>query len=184
MGNRLSKLTTRTGDSGQTGIAGDRRLAKHHPRIAAIGEVDEINCCIGVLCTHELPAPLRDALSRIQQELFNLGGELAMPELSLVTPEQVAQLDSDIEHFNGSLPPLKDFVIPGGTPAAAAAHVARAVCRRGERALWACHEKEALRPSLPQYLNRLSDLLFVFCRLLNRETTPDETLWQRPIKPE
>ncbi|ORE85395.1 ATP:cob(I)alamin adenosyltransferase [Oceanococcus atlanticus] len=183
MGNRLSKLTTRTGDAGETGIAGNRRLSKFHPRIQAIGDVDELNCCVGVLRSHPLPAPLQPVLERIQQELFNLGGELAMPECHLINAEHVDALEAETDRFNASLPPLKDFVLPGGGAAAAAAHMARAVCRRAERSVWAAHAEEALRPALAQYLNRLSDLMFVFCRLLAREAAHDEVLWNKPAAP-
>lgn len=179
MGNRLSKLTTRTGDAGETGIANNRRLAKFHPRITAIGDVDELNCCLGVLRSQPLAADMDVVLERLQQELFNLGGELAMPEMQLITDEHVAALEADLEQFNADLPPLKEFVLPGGGAAAAAAHMARAVCRRAERSCWATHADEAIRLSLPQYLNRLSDLLFVFCRLLARGHG-DETQWNKP----
>lgn len=184
MGNRLSKLTTRTGDAGETGIAGNRRLSKFHPRINAIGDVDELNCCIGVLRTHALPPEMDNELGRIQQELFNLGGELAMPEASLLDTAHVETLEQATESFNTQLPPLKEFVLPGGTPAAAAAHMARAVCRRAERGVWATHAEEAVRDTLPRYLNRLSDLLFVFCRLLARQDSGNETLWDKPQAPE
>ena len=184
MGNRLSKLTTRTGDTGETGIAGNRRLSKCHPRIQAIGDVDELNCCIGVLRSHALPATLQPILERIQQELFNLGGELAMPDYSLINAQHVDALEAETDQFNAALPPLKDFVLPGGGPAAAAAHMARAVCRRAERSVWAAHAEEALRPPLAQYLNRLSDLMFVFCRVLARETMQDEVLWDKPAPPQ
>lgn len=184
MANRLSNLTTRTGDAGETGIAGNRRLPKTHPRIVAIGDVDELNCNIGWLRAQALPAEMDATLAAIQQTLFNLGGELAMPELELVPAAAVTELEEVLERYNAELPPLKDFVLPGGPPPAAAAHLARAVCRRTERSVWACHEAEALRPALAQYLNRLSDLLFVFCRLLARAAGGDEVLWRRPRKPD
>ncbi len=183
MGNRLSKLTTRTGDRGQTGIVGNRRLPKFHARIEAIGDVDELNCCIGILRSHPLPADIDPVLERIQQELFNLGGELAMPEALLIETAHIAALETDIANFNAPLPALKEFVLPGGSAAAAAAHLARAVCRRAERAVWATHAEESLRAELGQYLNRLSDLLFVFCRILARENDPTETMWKRSVTP-
>lgn len=183
MGHRLSKLTTRTGDAGETGIAGQRRLSKCHPRINAIGDIDELNCCFGVLRTHELPGEIDAILGRIQQELFNLGGELAMPEARLLSTEHVVQLEQETDRYNAQLPPLKEFVLPGGTPAAAAAHMARAVCRRAERSVWASHAEEPLEETLPRYLNRLSDLLFVFCRLLARQGEQPETLWDKPQSP-
>lgn len=180
MGHRLSKLTTKTGDTGQTGIAGDIRLAKQHPRIVAIGEVDELNCTIGWLRAQRLSAELDGLLEMIQQQLFNLGGELAMPQARLIDQAMVEQLEAWTDQYNAHLPPLKEFVLPGGPPAAAAAHLARAVCRRAERALWAAHAEQAIAPALPQYLNRLSDLMFVFCRLLMREAAVAETLWNKP----
>lgn len=179
MGHRLSKLTTRTGDAGETGIANNRRLSKCHPRINAIGDVDELNCCVGVLRSQAIPTDMDAVLERIQQELFNLGGELAMPDMQLIEDGHISQLEADLEQFNASLPPLKEFVLPGGGAAAAAAHMARAVCRRAERSCWATHADEVIRLSLPQYLNRLSDLLFVFCRLLARDQG-DETQWNKP----
>lgn len=181
MGHRLSKLTTRTGDAGETGISGNRRLAKFHPRITTIGDVDELNCCIGVLRSQPLAADMDKVLERIQQELFNLGGELAMPDMQLISAEHTEALEADTDAFNAELPPLKEFVLPGGGPAASAAHMARAVCRRAERSCWACHADEAIRLNLPQYLNRLSDLLFVFCRLLARDQG-DETQWNKPLR--
>lgn len=182
MGNRLSKLATRTGDQGQTGIAGNHRLDKFHPRIQAIGDVDELNCCLGLLRAQPLASDMDQSLERIQQELFNLGGELAMPEMSLISEAMLAALDADLERYNAELPPLKEFVLPGGGAAASAAHLARAVCRRAERSCWACHAEEPLRLTLPQYLNRLSDLLFVFCRLLARASGQAETQWQKPSR--
>ncbi len=178
MGNRLSKITTRTGDAGETGIAGNRRLPKTHPRIAAIGDVDELNSSVGVLRASPGSGELDPLLARIQNELFNLGGELAMPDLALVTAEQVSELERAIETRNAELPPLRDFVLPGGNPAAAA-HMCRTICRRAERSLWAVHEAETLRAELPQYLNRLSDLMFVLARGLARSSSDTETQWSR-----
>lgn len=178
MGHRLSKLTTRTGDAGETGIAGQQRYAKTHPRIVAIGEVDELNACIGLLRERALPADIDTILAEVQQSLFNLGGELAMPEATLLTAEAVTELETITERFNAALPPLEEFILPGGPGGAATAHLARTVCRRAERSLWAAHAQEALSPFLPQYLNRLSDLLFVFCRVLARAADGEETPWR------
>src|SRR5688572_10915756 len=137
MGNRLSKIVTRTGDAGTTGLATGERVGKSDPRVHALGEVDELNCHLGVVLAHDVPDPVVRMLTRIQHELFNLGGELSMPGSALIKPDDVERLEQDVVTLNDALPPLKEFVLPGGTPAAAAAHLARTVCRRAERALWA-----------------------------------------------
>lgn len=177
MGNRLSKIVTRTGDGGETGLATGARVRKTAARVQALGDVDELNSQLGVVLALGLPAPVRVALSRIQHELFNLGGELSLPGATLVTGEQLAALERDIEALNAKLPPLKEFVLPGGNPAAAAAHVARAVCRRAERSLWSLHEQDPVSTELPRYLNRLSDFLFVAARVLARAKGGKEVLW-------
>ncbi|TXI10235.1 MAG: cob(I)yrinic acid a,c-diamide adenosyltransferase [Rhizobium sp.] len=179
MGHRLSKIVTRTGDKGTTGLATGDRINKSSARIDAIGEVDELNCHLGVLLTHELPDSIRASLSRIQNELFNLGGELAMPPAELIKEEDVARLEADVEAVNEGLPPLKEFVLPGGNPPAAAAHMARAVARRVERSLWALNEEEPLNEFAPRYANRLSDLLFVIARTLARANGGKEVSWSR-----
>lgn len=176
MGNRLSKITTRTGDAGTTGLAGQARIAKHAPRIAAIGDVDELNCALGLLACHELPAAVSTLLQEVQNTLFNVGGELAMPGMQIHRPEALEALEAGVDALNAELPPLKEFVIPGGNPAAASAHMARAVCRRAERSLWALHADDPIRPELPQYLNRLSDWLFVVARTL---MTEPERQWRK-----
>jgi cob(I)alamin adenosyltransferase len=146
-----------------------------------MGDVDELNSQLGVLLALKLPAPLRAALTRVQHELFNLGGELSMPGAALMTEAHLAQLERELEALNAKLPPLKEFVLPGGTPAAAAAHLARAICRRAERAVWALHETEPIEtkinPLTPRYLNRLSDYLFVAARTLARRRAGGETSW-------
>ena len=177
MGHRLSKIVTRTGDKGTTGLATGDRINKSSARIHAIGEVDELNCHLGVLLTHELPDSIRASLSRIQNELFNLGGELAMPPAELIKEVDVARLEVDVEAVNEGLPPLKEFVLPGGNPAAAAAHLARAVARRVERSLWALDAEEPLNEFAPRYANRLSDLLFVIARTLARANGGKEVSW-------
>jgi cob(I)alamin adenosyltransferase len=181
MGNRLSKIVTRTGDAGETGLATGDRIAKTSPRVAALGEVDELNCCIGLLLVQPLPAVIRESLARIQHELFDLGGELSMPGSVLVTESYLARLEAAVEILNADLPPLKDFVLPGGNAPAAAAHLARAVARRAERALWSLAAIESLGPLAPQYLNRLSDLLFVCCRVLAREAGGTEVTWKKQV---
>ncbi|HUS23405.1 MAG TPA: cob(I)yrinic acid a,c-diamide adenosyltransferase [Candidatus Binatia bacterium] len=176
MGHRLSKIVTRTGDAGETGLTGGGRVRKTHARVHALGEVDELNSTIGLLLAQRVSPALRGTLTRVQHELFNLGGELSMPGgAGLVQAAHVAQLEQELAALNAKLPPLKEFVLPGGTPPVAAAHLARAVCRRAERAVWTLHEREPLSLLLPRYLNRLSDYLFVAARALSRRRT--EATW-------
>ena len=177
MGNRLSKITTRTGDDGTTGLADNTRVGKDHPRVEAMGEVDELNSHIGLLLTEALPDDMRTLLTHIQQNLFNLGGELAMPGFNGITEDKVSLLDEAIAHYNAGLAPLKEFVLPGGTRAAAQAHICRTVCRRAERRLVTLSKSESVPPLLMQYLNRLSDLLFVLARVLNHGNEPG--LWDK-----
>lgn len=168
MGHRLSRIVTRTGDGGDTGMATGGRRPKTDPRVHALGEVDELNCQVGVLLAAKPPRAIATRLVRIQHELFQLGGELSMPGSTLVQPAHLQALEADAAALNAKLPPLKEFVLPGGTPAAAAAHLARAVCRRAERAVWALHAAEPGSVDAPRYLNRLSDLLFIVARTLAR----------------
>ena len=187
MANRLSKIVTRTGDDGSTGLASGDRIAKDQPRVAALGDVDELNSAIGLLLAEPLPADARDALGSVQHDLFDLGGELSLPGHTLISAAHLARLDGLVERFNAGLPPLKDFVLPGGTRAAALAHMARTICRRAERTLVALsndtsvNKENTEKPSrLPvQYLNRLSDLLFVLARVLNRAGGGNDVLWQQ-----
>lgn len=179
MGHRLSKIATRTGDAGTTGLGDGSRISKDSLRIAAIGDVDELNSNLGVLLTETLPDDVRTALLHIQHDLFDLGGELSIPGYVLVKPEQVLQLDAWLDHYNANLPRLAEFILPGGSRAAAVAHVCRTVCRRAERALVALGAQEALNEAPRQYLNRLSDLLFVLSRVLNRAGGGSDVLWQR-----
>ena len=179
MANRLTKIYTRTGDDGSTGLADGSRVGKDSPRIDAIGDVDELNSVIGVLLAEELPAPTRTTLTAIQHDLFDIGGELCLPGHTIIDEGHVAGLEQALEAANAALPPLKDFVLPGGTRAAAAAHLARTVCRRTERALVALSRAESVRPLLLQYMNRLSDLLFVYARALNRNAGRSDVLWQQ-----
>ncbi|GAB4115905.1 MAG: cob(I)yrinic acid a,c-diamide adenosyltransferase [Sideroxydans sp.] len=175
---RLSKITTRTGDDGTTGLADGSRLPKHHPRIAAIGSVDELNSQIGVLLAESLPDEIRAELLRIQHDLFDLGGMLAVPGAPFAA-EKLARLDEAIAHYNTGLPPLKEFILPGGCRAAALCHVARSVARRAERDFLRLMQDETIPAEGLRYLNRLSDLLFVLCRQLNLAAGEQETLWQR-----
>ncbi|WP_029889649.1 cob(I)yrinic acid a,c-diamide adenosyltransferase [Polycyclovorans algicola] len=168
MGNRLSKIATRTGDTGTTGLATGERLPKHDLRVHAMGEVDELNCVIGLILIHDLPEAIKTRLTDTQQELFNLGGELAMPGYELVKDSHVLALDEALDALNETLPPLKDFIMPGGSPACAHAHLGRAVARRAERALWMLHAEAPLNANPMRYLNRLSDYLFVVARTLGK----------------
>jgi len=180
MGNRLSKIVTRTGDSGTTGLGDGSRVPKDSPRIEAIGTVDELNTVIGLLrATPALSDALSKCLLRIQHDLFDLGGELAVPGYSAVTDAHVAALEAEVENFNETLPPLKEFVLPGGGEAAARCHVARAVARRAERRCWTLAKSESVSSVALIYLNRLSDLLFVLARVLARQENGVEILWDR-----
>ncbi|MBN9463938.1 MAG: cob(I)yrinic acid a,c-diamide adenosyltransferase [Burkholderiales bacterium] len=179
MGYRLSKIATRTGDDGTTGLGDGSRTHKGGPRIQAIGEVDELNSTIGLLLTEELPEAVRTQLLAIQQDLFDLGGELCIPGFENVRDSQVAQLDAWLESHNAALPRLQEFVLPGGSRAAAFAHLARTVCRRAERAVVALGRAETVRPTCRQYLNRLSDLMFVLARVLNRHAGVGDVMWQK-----
>ena len=178
MGNRLSKIITRTGDGGTTGLATGDRIAKTSARIDAIGNVDELNCCLGLLLVLPLPEGVRAALAPVQHELFNLGGELAMPPAEIVTEAHVLRLDQAAIDLNQLLPPLKEFILPGGGEAASRAHLARAVARRAERALWTLNAAEPMNAHALRYTNRLSDLLFVCCRVLAR-AGDGEVTWVR-----
>jgi cob(I)alamin adenosyltransferase len=179
MGHRLSKIVTRTGDDGTTGLGDGSRVAKDSLRIGAIGHVDELNSTIGVLLAEELPPPVAECLTSVQHDLFDLGGELSIPGYTAVGNDHVARLEADVERFNADLAPLKEFVLPGGTRAAALAHVARTVCRRAERALVAAAASESITPASRIYLNRLSDLLFVIARAINRAGGRADVLWRK-----
>ncbi|THF62302.1 cob(I)yrinic acid a,c-diamide adenosyltransferase [Pseudothauera nasutitermitis] len=179
MGHRLSKIYTRTGDAGTTGLGDGKRVSKNSLRIHALGEVDEANAIIGVLLCEDLPEAVRALLTDVQHDLFDLGGEVCIPGMSMITGKQVTHLENQLDAFNAELEPLKDFILPGGTRAAALAHHARTVCRRAERALVALTQEEAVNDGPRQYLNRLSDLLFVLGRALNRAGGRGDVLWQK-----
>ena len=168
MANRLSQIATRTGDDGTTGLGDGSRVPKDHLRIQAIGEVDELNSNLGVLLAEPLPDDVRELLVTVQHELFNLGGELSMPGFALLKDEAVLRLDEALAHYNATLPRLQEFILPAGTRSAAIAHVCRTVARRAERAVVTLAGHETLNAAPRQYLNRLSDLLFVLARVLNR----------------
>lgn len=179
MGYRLSKIYTRTGDDGTTGLGNGSRTKKDSLRIDAIGEIDELNSQIGLLLAEpDLPQPIRDCLTGVQHDLFDLGGELSIPGHSSMTDVQVTQLEKTLDQLNETLPPLKEFILPGGARAAALCHVARSVCRRAERRLVALARVELVAPVALKYANRLSDLLFVMCRALNRHAGQSDVLWQ------
>ncbi len=179
MGHRLSKIATRTGDDGTTGLGDGSRTRKDSLRIDAIGQVDELNATLGVLLTETLPEPIREALVDVQHDLFDLGGELCIPGLENLPQQRVARLDELLDAYNADLPRLQEFILPGGSRAAAFAHVTRTVCRRAERALVALGSEETVRPACRQYLNRLSDLMFVLGRVFNREAGVADVLWEK-----
>ena len=179
MGYRLSKITTRTGDAGTTGLGDGSRIAKDSARIVAIGDVDELNSLLGLLRCEALPDEARELLTGIQHDLFDLGGELAVPGQAFLGAGQPARLEHAVERFNAELSPLKEFILPGGTRAAALAHLARTVCRRAERSVVALGNVESVSDTVRQYLNRLSDLLFVLGRWLNQQAGGGDVLWQK-----
>jgi cob(I)alamin adenosyltransferase len=180
MGNRLSKIITRTGDEGTTGLGDGSRVLKDSARIEAIGTVDELNSTVGLLrATPDLPLPVSRLLLRVQHDLFDLGGELAVPGYSVLTAAHVTALEDAVEEFNAQLPPLKEFILPGGSEAAARCHVARTLARRAERRCWTLARAENTRGMALIYLNRLSDLLFVLARTLARHEGNNEVLWDR-----
>ena len=182
MGNRLTQIATRTGDDGTTGLGDNTRVSKDSLRVHAMGEVDELNSHIGVLLCEDMPGPVRQLLVTIQHELFNLGGELSIPGFELLKPEALLVLDQALEEHNAALPKLQEFILPAGTRAAALAHVCRTVARRAERAVVALGAQDALKDTPRQYLNRLSDLMFVLARVLNRHrtdgSTGDDVYWR------
>ena len=182
MGNRLSKIATRTGDRGETGLGDGTRVGKDSARIQALGDIDELNSSIGVLLAEKMPAKVRDALLQVQHGLFDLGGEICIPGHSMVTGAQVTHLDGLLAAYNRNLAPLKEFILPGGTRAAALAHLSRTVCRRAERSVVALGRAEPVGERARQYLNRLSDLLFVLGRALNRAGGRGDVLWRHERK--
>lgn len=178
MGNRLSQIATRTGDDGTTGLGDNSRVSKASGRPHAMGDVDELNSHIGLLLCEPLPSDVRELLVDIQHQLFNLGGELSMPGYELLKDDALLQLDDALAHYNAQLPRLAEFILPAGTRAASQAHVCRTVARRAERMVVALQEAEAMRPAPRQYLNRLSDLLFVLARVFNRVDGGDDVYWK------
>ncbi|MCR4300984.1 MAG: cob(I)yrinic acid a,c-diamide adenosyltransferase [Sulfuricaulis sp.] len=178
MGHRLSKIYTRTGDDGTTGLGDGTRVKKTSPRVEALGAVDELNSIIGLLLTQDVPENIRAPLTGIQHELFDLGGELSIPGRTAITEAQIERLEATLDQLNAGLSPLKEFILPGGAQTSATCHLARAVCRRAERRIHALAETEKINPAAVKYLNRLSDLLFVMARVLNASAGRGDVLWQ------
>ena len=182
MAHRLTQIATRTGDDGTTGLGDGSRVPKDHLRVDAMGHVDELNSSLGVILSEPLPDDVRELLVVVQHELFNLGGELSIPGYLLLKDEAVARLDEALDHYNATLPRLKEFILPAGTRSAALAHVSRTVARRAEREVVALAAQEAVNAAPRQYLNRLSDLLFVLARVLNRANLDglggDDVYWR------
>jgi cob(I)alamin adenosyltransferase len=180
MGNRLSKIYTRTGDDGTTGLGDGSRVEKDSARVEAYGTVDEANSAIGVILAEDsLSTPIRECLTEIQHDLFELGGELCIPGHRAIEKHFIDRLEKNLDHFNADLPPLKDFILPGGGTAAAACHIARSTVRRAERRVLSLRKVESIRNEALEYLNRLSDLLFVIARVLARTQLGQEILWDR-----
>lgn len=179
MGYRLSKIYTRTGDAGTTGLGDGSRIGKDAPRVNAMGDVDEMNAILGVLLCEPLPDDVRRLLTGVQNDLFDLGGELSVPGASFLKDSQPGRLETAIDHFNDDLEPLKEFILPGGTRAAALTHQARTACRRAERSVVALAHNEVVSDAARQYLNRLSDLLFVLARWINKQAGCGDVLWQK-----
>ena len=181
MSHRLSKITTRTGDKGDTGLGDGKRVAKDSVRIAALGDLDEANSALGLLLAEPLPADVRAALIAIQHDMFDLGGEIAVPGYTSLSTRQIERIEDQIEHWNRDLPPLKEFILPGGARTAALAHQVRTLCRRAERSVVtvARAENEGISDSARIYLNRLSDLMFVLGRVLNRAAGGSDVLWEQ-----
>ena len=178
MGHRLSKIYTRTGDQGSTDLGNGARVEKDHPRLEAYGDVDELNSLIGLIAVEALPTDLAELLQDIQHDLFDLGAELVVPGHEALQESQVARLEARIDEFNAELGPLQEFILPGGGRAGAQAHAARTVARRAERTVYGLSRLEPVSSVTLRYLNRLSDLLFVFARLVNRRADTPETQWQ------
>ncbi|HYL90138.1 MAG TPA: cob(I)yrinic acid a,c-diamide adenosyltransferase [Burkholderiales bacterium] len=182
MAHRLSKITTRTGDRGDTGLGDGSRVSKSSARVHALGELDELNSAIGLVLAEDVPAEVSEVLNEVQHDLFDLGGEISIPGHTLLNDTQVERLEHAIERWNAELPALKEFVLPGGTRAAAAAHLARTVCRRAERSLVRLNQEEKVSDPALRYLNRLSDLLFIGGRRLNRAAGRTDVQWRHERK--
>lgn len=178
MGHRLTKIYTRTGDNGSSGLADGTRIEKDHPVFDAMGDIDELNSVIGIMLSYSVPDAVQQCLADVQHLLFDIGAEISLPGHIAVNAAHVTGLETTLDKFNAELPPLKEFILPGGNPAAAACHLARSVCRRAERCLVKLNRHTVINHHTLAYINRLSDLLFVIARTLARETHPDESQWQ------
>ncbi len=181
MGNRLSKLYTRTGDDGTSGLSGGERIAKNHERMNAMGTVDELNSVIGLLICKLNDGELETLFTAIQHDLFNIGGEISMPGHSFINADKITALEQKIDDFNESVEPLKDFILPGGSEAASVCHMARAIARRAERDVVTLHQQEEVYETTRQYLNRLSDLLFAAARIINLRLGQEDVLWKKEL---
>ena len=184
MGNRLSKIYTRTGDDGSTGLGDGSRVPKTSARVEAMGNTDELNCIIGILMTEPLPEALTETMTRVQHTLFDIGGELSIPSSTMVSQNRVTDLESVLDELNEKLLPLREFILPGGSQQAAVCHLARSVCRRLERSLFDVDDGHPVSPISLQYVNRLSDLLFVIARTLNRMSGAADVLWEHERRPD
>jgi cob(I)alamin adenosyltransferase len=183
MGNRLSKIYTRTGDDGSTSLGDKNRILKNHPRLEVLGTLDELNSAIGMVLAHKpTTSSIQSSFSDIQQNLFNLGGELCPPYYTVMTAEKVLQLEKQLDEWNDTLPPLKEFILPGGNLKSASCHLARTICRRAERCCISLLQIESVNPDILRFLNRLSDLLFVAARILAKESHSEEILWKHERK--
>lgn len=178
VGNRLSRIYTRTGDDGSTGLGDGTRVQKDSARVNAYGTVDELNSSIGMVLANELPERVREVLTQVQHDLFDLGGELCIPGMEMIHDADISRMEGELDDFNDDLPALKEFILPGGGMAAAMCHLSRTICRRAERATVTLARDETIRVQAVHYLNRLSDLLFVIARVLARESGHGEVLWQ------
>jgi len=182
MGNRLSKIYTRSGDNGTTGLGDGSRVEKDHPRIEALGTVDELNSTIGTVLAYDIPEIIQTNLHKIQHDLFDLGGELSIPNHSIISESHIIFIEKALDNLNKDLPDLKEFILPAGGVATSHCHMARAICRRAERRCYSLAQNSSVNPAALKYLNRLSDLLFVVCRVLARHENGSEILWQPTAK--
>ena len=181
MGNRLTKIYTKTGDEGKTGLSDGSRVDKFSNRIEGLGNIDELNSIIGLILTEELPSQVKENLNKIQHDLFDIGGELSIPDHIAINEDKILFLEQSIDKINKTLEPLKEFILPGGTRESAYCHLARTVCRRTERILFKLSKTEKINPASLKYINRLSDYLFVLARLLNKFNKIEDILWKKSI---